>query len=64
MVAMKCDRCGRYREINSENAEMQNCIFLYLMDNYGIVRKKEYYDLCPECAAKLKEFLEGEKNGK
>lgn len=65
MTAMKCDRCGKYydyyfeREVNGENARSQNSIFLYLKDKYGNLGEKEYYDLCPGCMAKLKEFLVG-----
>lgn len=64
--AMKCDRCGKYydyyfeREVNGENVRSQNGIFLYLKDKYGNWGEKEHYDLCPECMAKLKEFLKGE----
>ena len=63
--AMKCDRCGKYydyyfkREVNGENVRTQNCIFLYLVDTHGNLGEKERYDLCPECMAKLKEFLDG-----
>jgi len=63
--AMKCDRCGKYydyyfeREVNGENVRSQNSIFLCFKDKYGNLGEKEYYDLCPECIAKLKEFLEG-----
>ena len=65
MTAMKCDRCGKYydyyfkREVNGENVRTQNCIYLYLLDTYGNLGEKERYDLCPECMAKLKEFLVG-----
>lgn len=65
MLAMRCDRCGKYSEANNEKVWMRNCIHLYRVDNYDIVREKEYYDLCPECMAKLKEFLKGaEMNAK
>ena len=66
MTAMKCDRCGKYydyyfkREVNGENVRTQNCIYLYLEDTHGNLCDKECYDLCPECMAKLKEFLEGD----
>lgn len=63
--AMKCDRCGKYydyyfkREVNGKNVNSQNCICLYLMTRYGDLSDKQRYDLCPECMAKLKEFLAG-----
>lgn len=65
MTAMKCDRCGKYydyyfkREVNGKNVRSQNSIFLYLKYEDGDLADKEYYDLCPECMAKLKEFLKG-----
>ena len=64
MLAMKCDRCGKYHEVNVKDEEVRNSMYLYLIDNHNIVLEKEYYDLCPECAAKLKKFLEGDKSGK
>lgn len=63
--AMKCDRCGKYydyyfkREVSGKNVRSQNSISLYLKDDYGNLADKKCYDLCPECMAKLEEFLEG-----
>lgn len=64
--ALKCDRCGKYydyyfkREVNGVDVRTPNIICLYVADTHGNLGEKEYYDLCPECMAKLKEFLEGE----
>lgn len=66
MTAMKCDRCGKHYdcyfklEVNGKNVRTSNCICLYVAGSDGILRDKKRYDLCPECMAKLKEFLEGD----
>lgn len=65
--AMKCDRCGQYydyyfkREVNGVNVRPQNSIILCFKDIYSNLGEKECYDICPECMAKLKKFLEGER---
>lgn len=58
--AICCDRCGehfkvdkdkRYDIIAIEKASLDPC--------YGTIEEK-YFDLCPDCASKLKKFMEGE----
>lgn len=63
--AMKCDRCGKYYdyyfkcEVNGKNVRTPNCICLYTLEENGTLSDGKKYDFCPECIAKLKEFLKG-----
>lgn len=60
MIKHVCDRC--YDEIPGNHQR----VYMILKDEKGdfIVDMKLEYELCRNCKEKLKEFLEGEKDGK
>lgn len=59
--AKKCDRCGAYYDPKEELGEVYGVTL-----NYGSEYNNETYDLCDDCVAKIREFLnsagEGEEN--
>lgn len=52
--AKKCDRCGKYYEINTARIACGATV-----NRYGYIIDK--YDLCCECAYDLAEFFKGAK---
>lgn len=66
MTAMKCDRCGKYYDqyykenlADGTKVDVSNAIILAQLSGFRNYIDRRYYDLCPECMAKLKEFLVG-----
>lgn len=63
MNAKKCDRCNKFYEYynGNKNAENANAIRFVENSHHGVY-SCSLYDFCPECMAKLQEWLkEGDK---
>lgn len=62
MTAKKCDRCGAYYELYGvkDNAAKCNEFMMLNIDNAGRYYKHDKIDLCPDCMAKLYEFMKKE----
>ena len=52
--AIKCDRCGQYKETWNSNREA-NCV-VTKGTLFPITKK---YDLCSKCVKELEEFMQG-----
>lgn len=63
MTAKKCDRCGAYYELYGieENAAKCNGFMMLNIDNAGRYYRHGKIDLCPDCMAKLYEFMKKEE---
>lgn len=63
MNAKKCDRCKvLYEEYNAKSYDADpNCLGLYQGESGGIYYLLKRIDLCPECMAKLQEWLKGDE---
>lgn len=58
--AKRCDRCGRYYQLDNSNEE-DNFAAMALIDR-RIIRTDVTYDLCRECRKELNEwFAKGRK---
>lgn len=61
MLAKKCDRCGRlYEPYDGQKVfpkSKSNSLTLRDTDCDGKSRRREYFDLCEDCMAKLESFL-------
>ena len=65
MRAKNCDRCGKLFEHYDgfkefKKTEKANALFLIDRDLNNNYWKRKDYDLCPECMAKLEQFLKCE----
>lgn len=62
MTAKKCDRCGAYYELYGVKNDAQNCngFMMLNIDKEDMYCKHEKIDLCPDCMAKLYEFMKKE----
>lgn len=59
MDAKKCDRCGKfYDEYNVKDEQSPNSFRLLRKTENRVNYKLDEYDLCPECMAKLQEWLQ------
>lgn len=57
MNVKKCDRCGK---IFDEKGRNHNRI-VFVKDSFWKPLPDIYYDLCPECVKKIKDFINGAK---
>lgn len=65
-LAKKCDRCGKLYEHYpiGNRAGAYNAVRLVRRDFNGkLLHERDVNDLCPECMAEFKEFMERNNNG-
>ena len=59
MNAKKCDRCGKYYELNRES-KTPNAISKFKEDFCGFCNHTEKYDVCPKCMESFERWLSNE----
>lgn len=59
--AKRCDRCGGYYDCNKVRMNRNNAIFRYITLWTHNSPMSEEYDLCDNCAKKLIDWLNNEK---
>lgn len=67
MLAKKCDKCGSFYEHYDgsrvfKEGEKSNAIMLIDRDLEHKYWGRETYDFCPECMAKIQEFIKDKEN--